>query len=203
MPSPPASAPIESSPTRKTAPFALLESLDIEQRRAATIHPVPPPDFVTRCVPAIGDEEWPDIHGVGRRDAMITDADRYALRYVKGQPRGLARGAMNTGQAAAFDQLLESFLNNLKPDQVGREMDRIRKEGQDQLHFVWAGGHTLAEPHYFRIEGPVTVVEFDNSEDAANHVHAVWRDPTNDFGHDILHQHRLAQHSGQASDTES
>jgi hypothetical protein len=175
--------------------FALLASLDVDQKRAATIHPVPPADFATRCVPAIGEEEWPDIHGVGRRDAMITDADRYALRYIKRHPRGLSRAAMNSRQAAALDSLLEEFLANLKAEQVGREMDRIRKAGQDELHFVWAGGHSLDVPHYFRIEGPVTLVEFDNTEDDANHVHAVWRDPANDFGHDILREHRLAQHS--------
>ncbi|MFD4973302.1 DUF3500 domain-containing protein [Streptomyces sp. NPDC058424] len=50
-------------------------------------------------------------------------------------------------------------------------------------------------PHYFRIEGPVTLIEFDNTEDDANHVHAVWRDPSNDFGTDILAEHRAAQHT--------
>ena len=71
--------------------------------------------------------------------------------------------------------------------------------GQDDLHFVWAGSHRIDEPHYFRLEGPVTLVEFDNTEDNANHVHCVWRDPTNDFGVDILAQHRAAQHAGPAS----
>jgi hypothetical protein len=177
--------------------FALLASLNAEQARTATIHPVPPPDFATRCVPVIGGQEWPDVHGVGRRDAMITDADRYALRYVRGRPRGVARSAMNAHQTAALDQLVESFLANVKPDQVGREMDRIRKAGQDELHFAWAGGHSIEAPHYFRIEGPVTLVEFDNTEDDANHVHAVWRDPTNDFGLDLLDEHRKAQHHGE------
>lgn len=174
--------------------FALLDSLDPEQAKTATIHPVPPPDFATRCVPFIGDEEWPDVHGVGRRDAMITDADRYALRYVKGQPRGLARDAMNAPQVKAFDDLVASFLGNVKESQVGREMDRIRKAGHDELHFVWAGGHTIDVPHYFRVEGPVTLIEFDNTEDDANHIHAVWRDPSNDFGIDVLAEHRAAQH---------
>lgn len=59
---------------------------------------------------------------------------------------------MDTGQASAFDELLKAFLTNLKPDQVVREMDRIREKGQDQLHFVWAGAHSLEAPHYFRIE---------------------------------------------------
>ncbi len=174
--------------------FALLSSLEPTQVDAATIHSVPPPDFATRCVPFIGDEEWPDVHGVGRRDAMITDADRHALRYIKGQPRGLARAAMAATQKAAFDELVESFLGNVKEGQAGREMDRIRNSGHDEMHFVWAGGHRIDLPHYFRIEGPVTVVEFDNTEDDANHVHAVWRDPTNDFGIDALAEHRAAQH---------
>ena len=129
-------------------------------------------------MPVLGDEEWPDVHGVGRRDAPITDVDREALRWIKNQrTRALARGAMGTDQREAFDRLLESFVLRLKPEQVGREMDRIRAAGQDDLHFVWAGSHRIDEPHYFRIEGPVTLIEFDNTEDNANHVHCVWRDP--------------------------
>jgi Protein of unknown function (DUF3500) len=58
-----------------------------------------------------------------------------------------------------------------------------------------AGSHRIEEPHYFRIEGPVTLIEFDNTEDGANHVHCVWRDPANDFGDDILAQHQAAQHA--------
>ncbi|MBM7513697.1 hypothetical protein JOD65_003241 [Nocardioides cavernae] len=149
-------------------------------------------------MPVLGDEEWPDVHGVGRRDAPITDADREALRWVKGQPRGLSRARMGANQQQAFDELVEAFLLRLKPEQVGREMDRIRNAGRDDLHFVWAGSHRIEEPHYFRLEGPVTLVEFDNTEDDANHVHCVWRDPTNDFGVDILAQHRAAQHPGPA-----
>lgn len=175
--------------------FSLLATLDERQTSTATIHATPPPDFASRCVPVLGDEEWPDVHGVGRRDAPITDADRQALRWVRGERRGLSRAAMGTEQQEAFDRLLDSFVHRLKPEQVGREMDRIRLVGQDDLHFVWAGSHRIEEPHYFRIEGPVTLVEFDNTEDSANHVHCVWRDPTNDFGQDILAQHRAAQHA--------
>jgi hypothetical protein len=174
--------------------FALLGSLDPGQADAATVHPVPPPDFATRCVPELGAEEWPDVHGVGRRDAPITDADREALRWVKGQPRGLARGLMRPAQQRAFDDVVDSFVRRLKPDQAGRELDRIRAAGLDELHLVWAGSHHIEQPHYFRVEGPVTLIEFDNTEDNANHVHCVWRDPGNDFGTDILARHRAAQH---------
>ena len=174
--------------------FSLLAALDEQQVSTATIHPVSPPDFASRCVPYLGEEEWPDQHGVGRRDTPITDADRHALRWVKGQPRGVARRAMGSAQQEAFDRLVESFVARLKPEQAGREMDRIRGAGQDDLHFVWAGSHRIDQPHYFRVEGPVTLVEFDNTEDGANHVHCVWRDPGNDFGLDVLAQHRAAQH---------
>lgn len=174
--------------------FSLLATLDAQQVDTATIHPTPPPDFASRCVPILGQEEWPDEHGVGRRDAGISDADREALRWIKNQPRGLARGVMGAEQQEAFDRLLESFILRLKPEQVGREMDRIRGAGQNDLHFVWAGSHRIDEPHYFRVEGPVTLIEFDNTEDNANHVHCVWRDPENDFGFDILARHRAAQH---------
>lgn len=174
--------------------FRLLKSLNADQAARATIHDVSPPDFVTRCVPLISDEEWPDVHGVGRRDAMIADADRGALRYVKSRPRGLARRDMTTEQATALDELVAAFLSNLKPSEVGREMDRITRADRDALHFVWAGGHSAEQPHYFRVEGPVTLIEFDNTEDNANHVHAVWRNPTDDFGSDLLAEHRAAQH---------
>lgn len=174
--------------------FSLLTELDDEQASTATINPTPPPDFASRCVPVLGEEEWPDEHGVGRRDAPIDDVDREALRWVKGRPRGLARAAMGAQQQESFDRLLHSFVHRLKPEQAGRELDRIHRAGTDGLHFVWAGSHRLDEPHYFRIEGPVTLIEFDNTEDNANHVHCVWRDPTNDFGVDILAQHRAAQH---------
>jgi hypothetical protein len=71
-------------------------------------------------------------------------------------------------------------------------MDRIAAAGgAGELHFAWAGSTSVDQPHYFRIQGPVTLVEFDNAEDNANHVHSVWRDPVNDFGADLLIQHHL------------
>ena len=72
-------------------------------------------------------------------------------------------------------------------------MDRVAAAGGvGELYFAWAGGASIDRPHYFRIQGPVTLIEFDNAEDNANHVHSVWRDPANDFGADLLMQHHLA-----------
>ncbi|MCX5214769.1 DUF3500 domain-containing protein [Kitasatospora sp. NBC_00240] len=182
--------------------FALLDSLTGPQQRQAIIHSKPPADFVTRTVATIGEVEYPALHGVGRRDAMITDEDRKALAYFRAHPRGIRAGDLSAVQRAHFDDLLARFVERSRPGQVGFEMDRIAAAGGvEELRFAWAGGTSIEQPHYFRIQGPVTLVEFDNAEDNANHVHSVWRDPSNDFGADLLIQHHLDHdHTGPHAD---
>jgi hypothetical protein len=68
-------------------------------------------------------------------------------------------------------------------------MERIRKAGDDQIHFAWAGGLEVGQPHYYRIQGPAFLMEYDNTQNNANHVHTVWRDLQNDFGGDLLREH--------------
>ncbi|MDX6739535.1 DUF3500 domain-containing protein [Actinocorallia sp. A-T 12471] len=174
------------------AAFALLDGLTEAQLGQAVIHHRPPADFVTRTVPVIGEVEYPGYHGVGRRDAMITDEDRRALAYFRAHPRGIRVGDLSPVQRARFDDLLAKFVERARPGLVGFEMDRVAAAGGvAELRFAWAGGTSLDEPHYFRIQGPVTLIEFDNAEDDANHVHSVWRDPSNDFGSDLLIHHHL------------
>lgn len=181
------------------AAFVLLESLTDGQRRQTIIHSRPPADFVTRTVAAVGEVEYPAHHGVGRRDAMITDEDRRALAYFRDHPRGVRAGDLSPTQRGCFDDLLARFVERARPGLVGFEMDRITAAGGvDELHFAWAGGTSIGQPHYFRIQGPATLIEFDNAEDNANHVHSVWREPSNDFGADLLMRHHLEHdHSGQ------
>ncbi|MEU3461098.1 DUF3500 domain-containing protein [Streptomyces sp. NPDC006733] len=174
------------------AAFALLDSLTGPQRRTAIIHSRPPADFVTRTVATVGEVEYPDHHGVGRRDAMITDEDRRALAYFRDHPRGIRAGDLSPAQRGHFDALLAHFVERARPGLVGFEMDRIAAAGGvGDLHFAWAGGTSVDRPHYFRVQGPTTLIEFDNAEDDANHVHSVWRDPSNDFGADLLIRHHL------------
>ena len=174
------------------AAFVLLGNLITSQQQQAIIHGKPPADFVTRTVATIGEVEYPAYHGVGRRDAMITDEDRKALAYFRAHPRGIRVGDLSAIQRGHFDDLLARFVERARPGLVGFEMDRISAGGGvEELHFAWAGGTTIDQPHYFRIQGPATLIEFDNAEDKANHVHSVWRDPSNDFGADLLIQHHL------------
>lgn len=132
---------------------------------------------------------------------MITDGDRLALVYFRDHPRGLRVGDLSVTQRGHFDALLARFVERARPGLVGFEMDRVAAAGDvDEMHFAWAGGTSISQPHYFRIQGPVTLIEFDNAEDNANHVHSVWRDPSNDFAADLLIQQLLEHdHAPQAA----
>jgi ribosome-binding factor A len=73
---------------------------------------------------------------------------------------------------------------------------QIQKAGLDKLWFTWAGytEHVLGKPYYYRIQGPSIIIEYDNSQNNANHIHTVIRDLTNDFGSDLLLEHYRASH---------
>jgi hypothetical protein len=62
----------------------------------------------------------------------------------------------------------------------------------DAVHFAWAGATAPGEPHYYRLQGPGLLIEWDNTQRGANHAHSVWRDPESDFGLDVLARHRAA-----------
>jgi hypothetical protein len=66
------------------------------------------------------------------------------------------------------------------------ERARIREAGLDNIHFAWAGALELRQPHYYRLHGPTLVIECDNTQNQANHIHSVWHDPSRNFGADLL-----------------
>ena len=73
-------------------------------------------------------------------------------------------------------------------------MVEIQRRGIEGLHFAWAGGLERRQGHYYRIQGPRFLVEYDNTQNDANHIHAVWRDLQNDFGADMLRRHYDREH---------
>jgi hypothetical protein len=73
-------------------------------------------------------------------------------------------------------------------------MAKIKKAGIDNLSFAWAGSLKPGVGHYYRIQGPMLLIEYDNTQNGANHVHSVVRDLTNDFAEDILTEHYLKEH---------
>jgi hypothetical protein len=102
---------------------------------------------------------------------------------------GLAAARMGPAQRELLLRLLEVYVQNLRPDLAREQIEKIRNAGIELLHFAWAGDLRRGEGHYYRIHGPATLIEYDNTQNNANHVHSVWRDLTNDFGEDELRRH--------------
>jgi len=110
-----------------------------------------------------------------------------------GQPRGLELGQMDAAQRALVEALMDRFLGTLAPDLVAAQKKRVMDQGLAAFRFAWAGSLTPDQAHYFRIHGPATVIEHDNTQNGANHIHAVWRDLAADFGRDALADHYRRQ----------
>ena len=110
------------------------------------------------------------------------------------EPRGIAFKALSTDQRKIFLQLLDVFVKNYEFGFSKTLMAKIEKAGMDNLSFAWAGGLKYGVPHYYRIQGPMLLIEYDNIQTNANHVHTVVRDLTNDFAEDILREHYLQDH---------
>ena len=118
------------------------------------------------------------------------DIETRAQRSVDpGPPRGLSLREMTQEQADLLMQLVEEYALRIRPTLAERELAEIRRADIREIHFGWAGGDAPGEPHYYRIQGPTFLVEYDNRQNGANHIHSVWRDLTGDFGDDLLAQH--------------
>ncbi len=110
------------------------------------------------------------------------------------QRAGLALGDMTATQRQQTLALVETYVRNVKPELAKRELNRIAAAGIDSIHFAWAGSEEPGRPHYYRLHGPRLVIEYDNTQNGANHVHAVWHDPMNSFGQDLLRAHYESSH---------
>lgn len=139
----------------------LVLSLDDNQRARAVILNEAPPDIVTR-------------------------ADReVALR----DPVGLPASAMTETQRSALWQLMAEYVQNARSDTAQRQLERIEHAGIGNIHFAWVGSMERGNAHYYRVHGPTSLIEYDNTQNNANHIHTVWRDLEDDFGGDLLRRH--------------
>ena len=89
----------------------------------------------------------------------------------------------------AMEALVERFVGALTPDLRAAQRQRVIEQDLALFRFAWAGALSPGEGHYFRVHGPVTLIEHDNTQNDANHIHSVWRDLAADFGHDALADH--------------
>ncbi len=145
--------------------FALLESLDEQQRQQAVLRPDAPNDIFTR----------------NARKALLE------------QQEGLPLAAMTPEQQTLFRQLIEVYLHRYHVTLKKQQWTQLEAKGIEAIRFAWMGD-TRAEfgtglGHYYRIHGPSILIEFDNTQNGGNHIHSVVRDLENDFGEDLLRQH--------------
>jgi hypothetical protein len=122
---------------------------------------------------------------------ILTAASRKAS--LEGQPSGLPASKLTAPQFEKLMALLSEYANNV-PDQVAAlRLEQIKRAAKN-LQFAWAGEAQRGGPHYYRVQGPEFLIEYDNTQNGANHIHTVWRDLKGDFGLDLLQEHYKTSH---------
>jgi len=146
---------------------ALVNSLDDAQRRVAVV----------------------DVKAPGE---MITSNNHRADPLA---PAGLAVAQMTPPQREQFLALLKLYITRYRGEIADEALAKIMAAGWEKVHFAWAGGLGKTDGHYYRIQGPTFLIEYDKTQNDANHTHTVWRDFAGDFGRDLLREHYEKDHA--------
>jgi hypothetical protein len=144
----------------------LLAALNTEQKRNTIISPNAPPDILTRALPKV------ELAGA----------------------EGLATASMSPKQREILARLIHVYIDRLPHELAAVELKKLNEAGLDAVHFAWAGPEDRGKPHYYRLHGPFFLVEYDNTQNNANHIHAVWRNLKDDFAEDLLRSHYQEEH---------
>ena len=154
--------------------FALLHVLNPDQLNKAVINTKAPGDIIT----------------FASRKAMID------------HPQGIYYSELNKDQQHVFWQIVELYVHRYTKLFADDMIKEIRAAGTDKLQFAWAGAQQKdsKEGYYYRIQGPTIIIEYDNTQNNANHVHSVLRDLQHDFGGDELEEHYRKYHSSGSSE---
>jgi hypothetical protein len=146
---------------------ALVMALDATRRTTATINATAPNEIVT---------------------ANRLDIDPLT-------PEGLKASAMTAAQRDLLTKVIDAYTGLMAPDIASDRMAKIKAAGLENVAFAWAGPVERGQQHYYRVQGPTFLIEFDNTQNNGNHVHSVWRDFKDDFGRDLLREHIQAAHN--------
>jgi hypothetical protein len=142
----------------------LLKSLDEEKRKIAVLHPQAPTEILT---------------GAQREAAIQEDF-------------GLPFTSMSVEQQGVLISLIEVYAGTMPRPLAEERLGKIRAAGLESIKFAWMGGSEKGQGHYYRVQGPTFLIEYDNTQNNANHIHTVWRDFQGDFGRDVLKEHYQA-----------
>lgn len=146
---------------------ALVRSLTEAQRKVAIYTNTAPADIIT---------------GEERRARVL-------------EPKGVVMSDLNASQKEMLWDLIEEYVGRAHPGVAEVERARLEAAGESKIYFAWAGSLEPRQGHYYRIQAPDFLLEYDNTQNNANHVHAVWRDLKNDFGEDLLRKHYEESHA--------
>jgi len=140
---------------------ALLEALDATQKTKAIFDATAPGDMITMA------------------NVNISPLS----------PTGLAAEAMTPTQRDLLMKLVDVYIGKMAPDIAAERLARLKKAGLEKIGFAWAGETAKGKKHYYRVQGPTFLIEYDNTQNDGNHIHSVWRDFNGDFGRDLLREH--------------
>jgi hypothetical protein len=193
----------------------LVRSLDEGQAAEAMISPVAPVDIVggNRAHLSDGDTVMPlpdvwrgrfteprlrdlvhTMHETAEAKARLRPEHHRALSLTSA-PKGIAAAAMTGSQRELLRAVLGVFIGRIPEELAEQEAEKFAGQKLDAVHFAWAGGIEPGQPHYYRLQGPRLLAEYDNTQRDVNHIHTVWRDPTTDFADDVLARHHAEFHS--------
>jgi hypothetical protein len=130
------------------------------------------------------------VETTGYKEMLTSNSRKAALN---GQPNGLSASKLNAKQMEMLSDLVSVYADNVPEQLSTARMDMLKKAGKN-IYFAWSGVAQKGGPHYYRIQAPTFLIEYDNTQNDANHIHTVWRDLTNDFGADLLKQHYASSH---------
>ncbi len=152
---------------RQDLAFEFMNNLDKGQRSKAVIH---------------DDAPW---------DILTYNSSKVVIPWEE----GIAGRNLNGTQREILMALITEYVSQVREDVAEQKMDSIREQGLDGFHFAWAGPvGDMRKPHYYRIHSGNFVVEYDNRQNGANHIHSVLRDVENDFAQDVMREHLLMYH---------
>src|SRR5207249_2438310 len=92
------------------------------------------------------------------------------------EPVGIAASVLTPGQKGILMTLIKEYVFRYRNEMADQDMKKIMQAGEDKIQFAWAGALEPGKGHYYRIQGPTFLMEYDNTQDNANHIHTVWRD---------------------------
>ncbi len=104
-------------------------------------------------------------------------------------PAGISAAELTANQRELLMKIIDAYTSTMASDVAADRLARLKSAGMEKITFAWAGEAGRGKRHYYRVQGPTFLIELDNTQNDANHIHSVWRDFAGDFGRDLLREH--------------